>query len=671
MSSLLRISVLLAGVEGLHTRGQEESFLPINEAYTFDRFVRDFGRVYEVGSKEYAHRSGIFQDSLLQIRATNSRAERSWTAGVYPFMDWTGAERSERLYGYDPSASRHLVEPAAPAVVTLQTGVGSMFLGRVYGGSDDSFEAQAPPPRNQGAVCGSCWAFAAVEAVEAQLMKPGSHWPSEKGKPRLSAQALVDCVPNPKHCGGNGGCGGATPQLAFDFMRSSGVPLDENVPYAQANGKCPLEPYPAGWMRVTVTGWRQLPSNQAQPLMQAIVNDGPVAVAADAHHWSPYRSGIYDECSKDAIPNHAVLAKGYGVSGGTKYWLIQNSWSSSWGEGGAIRLLRHDDEDSWCGIDSRPQEGSACDSEADQNVTVCGTCGILYDTVIPTVGTVTVQHLHYSTDSASADAAAASLTAEANLEQGAAVPRLTEQVLVDPQASYGESSEAVSAYEVLPAPTLETQGARSVEARRAYVDNAFDSTTEAPMASEAPHSGPITAHWAGQARHSPVQELATQHFTIAQVVDTWSSLSDDAAPSVSDPADAVAMHLAEDETPQVKAVPSSGNPATSLAASMGMVDTTDFGDSSDSARTSVMQPSADAVQAGMAAQIKAYGGVWSSQASLADPPEFDTATPKLDTDGSQAQTHSNLAARTDRSVSGSGSLLPGWSSHQIDDYLRR
>jgi hypothetical protein len=248
----------------------------------------------------------------------------------------------------------------------------------VYGAEDDSFVAEGPPVREQGN-CGSCWAISAVEAVEAQLMKTGQSM-------QLSPQALVDCVPNPQHCGGSGGCDGATGELAYSFMRDYGIPSEQDLSYNAQTGSCPMDnqgstPYPAS-QRVRLSGWNSLPSNQAQPLMQALVQEGPAVVAVDANDWFDYSNGIFDGCQKDATLVHAVLAKGYGQENGNKYWRIQNSWGSGWGEQGDIRITRHDDEDSWCGTDKKPEEGLGCDG-GPKEITVCGTCGILYDPLIP------------------------------------------------------------------------------------------------------------------------------------------------------------------------------------------------------------------------------------------------------------------------------------------------
>jgi aminopeptidase C len=37
--------------------------------------------------------------------------------------------------------------------------------------------------------------------------------------------------------------------------------------------------------------------------------------------------------------NHAVVAVGYN-NAGTPYWIVRNSWGTSWGESGYIRMAK-------------------------------------------------------------------------------------------------------------------------------------------------------------------------------------------------------------------------------------------------------------------------------------------------------------------------------------------
>jgi len=56
--------------------------------------------------------------------------------------------------------------------------------------------------------------------------------------------------------------------------------------------------------------------------------------------------------------NHAVVLVGYGTENGVDYWIVRNSWSTSWGENGFIRILR--EKEVKCGVDTTPSHGVAC-----------------------------------------------------------------------------------------------------------------------------------------------------------------------------------------------------------------------------------------------------------------------------------------------------------------------
>ena len=73
--------------------------------------------------------------------------------------------------------------------------------------------------KNQGH-CGSCYAFAAISALESQYL---IHY--EDDNVDLSEQAMIDCVSN--------GCSGGHSYNVYDYIKEEGVPEEEEVPYLE------------------------------------------------------------------------------------------------------------------------------------------------------------------------------------------------------------------------------------------------------------------------------------------------------------------------------------------------------------------------------------------------------------------------------------------------------
>jgi len=236
------------------------------------------------------------------------------------------------------------------------------------------------PVKDQGR-CGSCWSFATTEEVE-------SYWALSTGRLHiLSEQQILDCTPNPQHCGGTGGCDGGTYELAWDRIRvMGGLTSEWTYPYQSYYGaafECRYTQFAP--VVANVTQYVNLPVNEQDPILDHLANKGPLAISVDASSWAAYESGVFDGCNQTSPDiDHAVQLVGYGTDSTLgDYWLVRNSWSPSWGEDGYIKLKRT--QEIICGIDTNPSDGDGC-SGGPPTVKVCGTCGILFDGAFPVVG---------------------------------------------------------------------------------------------------------------------------------------------------------------------------------------------------------------------------------------------------------------------------------------------
>mmetsp|Transcript_59784 Transcript_59784/g.112830 ORF Transcript_59784/g.112830 Transcript_59784/m.112830 type:complete len:560 (+) Transcript_59784:71-1750(+) len=402
-------------------------------AGVFDAYIKMHRRQYKPDSEEYIMRSRVFQKRLSNVMAQNARSNRLWQAGINQFTDRTDEERASSLGWRDVGTGRtrgtyvgfdKLPEGKEPVVLTRRPLKASKNVSypKSFSWANLTMAKRIPDQAD----CGGCWAVSAASVLEA-------HYEIYyNGTRNFSAQQILSCTPNPRDCGGTGGCAGATVELALDWVLHHGCTDAETIPYegrdmtaeaAQCQKAADQQSAWAGGLKFGMHGYNLLEHNTAEPLMQALYTMGPVAVAAAAGGWMEYQSGIFDGCKADIVVDHAVTLYGYGettvhekkhdekkgnqkhsdsdddtyiVLTGKKsrqvqdkviqYWLIRNSWGPDWGEKGFIRLLKSEKQGHrHCGVDTKPGDGIGCKG-GPANVTVCGMCGVLYDSVIPHFG---------------------------------------------------------------------------------------------------------------------------------------------------------------------------------------------------------------------------------------------------------------------------------------------
>jgi cathepsin B len=94
----------------------------------------------------------------------------------------------------------------------------------------------------------------------------------------------------------------------------------------------------------------------ASQIMAELVKNGPVesafTVYADFVH---YKSGVYSHQTGSMLGGHAIKMIGYGSEDGKDYWIVQNSWTTTWGDAGYFKIKRGGDE---CGIESAAVAGT-------------------------------------------------------------------------------------------------------------------------------------------------------------------------------------------------------------------------------------------------------------------------------------------------------------------------
>lgn len=317
MFSALAFSALAASAAADYTSASPESL-----KLMFESFKTQFKAKYPTMEEEMT-RFQNFKENLKMIHERNvaeRKAGGSASHGITRFADLTHTEFAGRYLGYVKNDNSNMTV----ADVKPYTGTESLV---------DWTGVYTTPVKDQG-YCGSCWAFAASEQIESDAMRTlGVTY-------TLSPQQLVECDRSSM------GCNGGLQERAYSYVkRAGGIEQESDYPYTSgadgSEGSCSSD---KSKYVLTVADYTTIKDESS--MAAYVKSTGPVSIAIDASTWSTYTGGIMSTCGTQI--NHAVQAVGVDDSTGG-YWKVRNSWGTSWGESGFIRLAYGKD---MCGITS-------------------------------------------------------------------------------------------------------------------------------------------------------------------------------------------------------------------------------------------------------------------------------------------------------------------------------
>ena len=233
---------------------------------------------------------------------------------------------------------------------------------------------------DQRDTCASCWAFVSADSIAARAAVM-----TKDDIVILSVKQLMNCDSRDHGCNtGNmytaymyvDESGGIASKDKYDsVLSSSGLSFTEED---QDEMQC-MENVEKKWTTPGMCDIAQTEGNDA--LMKAIYEKGPVAIGINANNLQMYDEGVikFDDCGPAgrgiASINHAALVVGWGIDhkyGDTPYWLVKNSYGTSFGEDGYFKL-------------ERGPKGPVTLNENQYDENGFSTCGLLFESVYPVV----------------------------------------------------------------------------------------------------------------------------------------------------------------------------------------------------------------------------------------------------------------------------------------------
>lgn len=318
-------------------KGQTKIYVAVASCVVSIIFAVWLAMTGEAGKKKsggVSKESTVVNDDSF-IRSVTLEASGNFTAASSPFFKgWTHADVKYGLDGVELRGQELLGMPGALQRCKEDSGLEGGVLPTSYD-VREAWPNCLPEEVYDSGNCSSSYAIAAASALSSRFCIADN---AKYGGLKLSPQQVLSCDKASKGCKGGGA------DSVFAYIQRRGLYPEECVPYVGAKG-APCKTECEDSKKLKMIDHCVLGGEKA--VKREIYNRGPVVMPMFVKDdLLVYESGIYHPIdrsmfmySREGQPiRQAVLVVGWGKQEGVRYWVVANSWGSSWGEKGYARV---------------------------------------------------------------------------------------------------------------------------------------------------------------------------------------------------------------------------------------------------------------------------------------------------------------------------------------------
>jgi len=314
-----RIFILFISITFIYAETGIESLI-----YTqFQKFITKYHKKYS-SIEEYLSRFAVFRLNFID---TLKSGQKSYLIGITKFSDLTPQEFKKKYLNLEIPVTSFLNQRQPK--IKLPKSV------------PDSWDWRDHIPISyvwDQSSCNAGYLFSTICNLE-------SIYAINKGNYKtLSLQYFIDCDTY------DSGCSGGLMESTFKWLVQfgGGLMTDADYPYTGYKGTCKADS--SKYIDMSVTGFINLggvsssfsPADEGE-MKEYVYEVGALAVGVNGTPLQTYSGGIIDLSNDKCNPmgiNHACAIIGYGTENGLDYWIVKNSYGSSWGENGFFRIAR-------------------------------------------------------------------------------------------------------------------------------------------------------------------------------------------------------------------------------------------------------------------------------------------------------------------------------------------